>query len=118
MDDELAMALGDVARAARVRAGLTQADVAERVGIATEVYGRLERGLMLPSVETLRKLSRVLGIAADALLGLRGDSGAAEPPATYGGEKPEVRRLIRRLKRLDAKQLRLISLLASELSRR
>ncbi len=117
MDQDLAATLGEAAREARRRARLTQADVAERVGIATEVYGRLERGLMLPSVETLRKLCRVLGVTSDALLGLRGDLRAAESPATYG-EPPEIRRLLRRLRRLDPRHLRLISLLASELARR
>ena len=53
---KLARHLGKTARAARLLAKLTQADVAERVGIATEVYGRLERGAMLPSAPTLRKL--------------------------------------------------------------
>ncbi|HEY0092769.1 MAG TPA: helix-turn-helix transcriptional regulator, partial [Archangium sp.] len=43
----LAATIGTAARAARVQANLTQEDVAERVGLATEVYGRLERGGML-----------------------------------------------------------------------
>ena len=34
---KLAANVGEIARQARVRSGLTQADVAERVGLATEV---------------------------------------------------------------------------------
>jgi DNA-binding XRE family transcriptional regulator len=52
---KLAKHLGKAARTARMRVKLSQADVAERVGISTEVYGRLERGGMLPSVPTLLK---------------------------------------------------------------
>ena len=121
MNDELAKTLGAAAREARTRIGLTQADVAERVDIVTEVYGRLERGLMLPSVETLRKLCRTLSVSSDVLLGLRDGLSTAERPAPYGapyGEPPEVRRLLRRLKRLGPKHLRLISLVAAELGRR
>ena len=54
MAKKLATRLGECARAARQRLNLTQEDVAERIGIATEVYGRLERGNMLPSVPTFR----------------------------------------------------------------
>jgi transcriptional regulator with XRE-family HTH domain len=119
MDRELARALGEAARAARARqAGLTQADVAERVGIATEVYGRIERGAMLPSVETLRKLCAVLRASADELLGLPLTASRVSEPAEPYGEPPEIRRLTRRLKRLNPKQLRLLSLLAESFAHR
>lgn len=119
MDSRLAATLGSAARAARLRAALTQADVAERLGIAPEVYGRMERGQILPSVETLRRLCLILNVSADALLGLGspGTPGVAEPPPQYG-ESAEVRRLMRRLRRLDGRKLRLVSLLASELGRK
>ncbi|MHB8877531.1 MAG: helix-turn-helix transcriptional regulator [Myxococcaceae bacterium] len=120
MDKRMAAALGAAARAARVRAALTQADVAERIGISTEVYGRLERGTVLPSVGTLRKLCRTLGVSADPLLGLDGGLApvplASEPAAPYP-DPPDLRRLMRRLRKLDRKQLRLISLLAAQLAR-
>ncbi|MGZ3460668.1 MAG: helix-turn-helix domain-containing protein, partial [Archangium sp.] len=56
MDEELQRNLGEVARAARERLGLTQAQVAQRVGLAHGVYGRIERGDMMPSVPSLRRL--------------------------------------------------------------
>jgi transcriptional regulator with XRE-family HTH domain len=120
MDNRLAAALGSAARGARGRAGLTQADVAERVGIAPEVYGRMERGRIFPSVETLRRLCLVLDVSSDVLLGLAGPGqlpGVSEPPPRYDAP-PEVRRLMRRLRRLDERQLRLVGLLAAELGRR
>jgi transcriptional regulator with XRE-family HTH domain len=68
-DSELAKQIGKAARAARDALGLSQADVAERVEISTEFYGRLERGVTLPSVPTLAKVAAVLAVTADTLMG-------------------------------------------------
>ena len=116
----LATNIGEACRAARAKAGLTQEDVADRVGIATEVYGRLERGNMTPSVPTLRKVCLVLELSADAALAI--DKEARLPPrppvAEAGGDEgasPEHRRLIRRTKRLPRRQLRVLGVLATML---
>jgi len=115
MDKGLARALGSAARAARQRLGLTQADVAERVDIGLEAYGRIERGVKLPSVETLRRLCVGLQTSADALLRLgAGSSTLTEPPFRVP-ESAELRRLMRRLRGLGPKQLRLLRLIAREL---
>ena len=118
---KLAANVGEIAREARLRAGLTQADVAERVGLATEVYGRLERGRMLPSVPSLRRLCIALRMPSDTFLGL--NSGevptwvAENSPPEYE-ESPEFRRLMRTLRKLDGSQLKLIGLVASALQKR
>ncbi len=123
MDTELASMLGAASRAARVRMGLTQADVAERIGMASEVYGRLERGHMLPSVQNLRRLCVVLNVPPHELLGL-GENLAAPPSAKdkaagTGNAKareddtPEMRRLMRNLRKLSPVQLKLMNLVAA-----
>jgi predicted transcriptional regulator len=51
----------DLAReliAARVRAGLTQAELAERMGTSQSVIARLESGAQMPSVNTLLKFAK------------------------------------------------------------
>jgi ribosome-binding protein aMBF1 (putative translation factor) len=51
----------DLAReliAARVRAGLTQAEVVERMGTTQSVVARLESGAQMPSVNTLLKFAK------------------------------------------------------------
>jgi transcriptional regulator with XRE-family HTH domain len=119
MEQKLAAIIGASVRAARQRLDLTQADVAERVGIATEVYGRLERGHMLPSVKTLRRLCLVLNCSSDVLLGVASVEkpvAVAEDPVEYG-ERPEVRRVLRTLRRLEPAQLRLISQVAGAIHR-
>ncbi|EAU62519.1 putative transcriptional repressor [Stigmatella aurantiaca DW4/3-1] len=115
MEKTLAARLGAAARLARQRLNLTQADVAERIGIASEVYGRLERGHMLPSIQTFRRLCVVLSISADEALGLKPSQDvkwAAEPPSD-AGEPAELRRLMRRARQLDRSAIRLLSVLAS-----
>lgn len=106
-DFSLARHVGAAAREARARAGLTQAEVAERAELATEVYARLERGHMLPSVPSLLRLCRALGVDANSLLGLVSDTpprwlAKAAPPSD---ERPSHRRLLRSVRRLGAKQV-------------
>lgn len=116
----LASTIGTAARAARVRANLTQEDVAERVGLATEVYGRLERGGMLPSVPTLKKLCEVLHIPSDILLGLtpaQENFWTQEAPAQPVEEPVEIRRLLRTLRKLEPAEFRLLSIMAAGLLR-
>lgn len=111
----LARTIGTRIRAARLRVKLTQQDVAERIGMVAEVYGRLERGKMLPSVETLRKLPLVLGVSADELLGLGRPAG----PAIRSPESdpsPEIRRLVRRARVLNPAKQRLMAMVAGALA--
>jgi len=43
---------------ARARAGLTQSEVAERMGTTQSVVARLESGAQMPSVKTLLKFAK------------------------------------------------------------
>ncbi len=98
MDEKLQRTLGDAARAARLRLGLTQEEVSRKVGLAQSVYGRIERGGMMPSVPTMRKLCEALDISADALLSLgrpkRAGAASNEAPPPAAGEHPELSRII------------------------
>ncbi|WNG25608.1 helix-turn-helix transcriptional regulator [Cystobacter fuscus] len=112
--EQLQQSLGEVARAARERLGLTQAQVARQAGIAANVYGRIERGGMMPAVPTLRKLARILGISADALLALSPADVAAsvDAPAPEGNLSPELLHLVSMLRGWSpAKVKRLIRVL-------
>ena len=115
---KLTIHLGEVLREARLKAELTQADVADRVGVDTEVYGRMERGNLTPSVPNLRKLCMVLRVDASAALGLEAGEAAAwlkksEPPPE---ESPQMRRLLRILRQLDDKQLKVVGFVARSLA--
>jgi transcriptional regulator with XRE-family HTH domain len=66
---QLRRTIGRAAREARTQLRLTQAEVAEALGMAPEVYGRIERGEFMPSVPTLVSVATVLRVAPDQLLG-------------------------------------------------
>jgi transcriptional regulator with XRE-family HTH domain len=56
------MLSADLIREARLRAGLTQAELGKRVGRPQSSIARWERGAVTPSFETLRDLIRACGL--------------------------------------------------------
>jgi transcriptional regulator with XRE-family HTH domain len=118
---QLARHLGTVARAARQGLGLTQEEVAERLGVAAEVYARIERGRALPRVTNLRNLCCVLRVDAGALLGTaRAGESAPLPeptphPAPEASDSPLLRRLLRRARTLPGNALRALCRMAHAL---
>jgi transcriptional regulator with XRE-family HTH domain len=103
---------------ARKRAGMTQAEAAEGISIAPEVYGRMERGGMLPSVPTLLRLCLILGSAPNELMGFAevapGQSAPGALPVPPGlHNTPEKRRLLRRLVRLDSPKIKALARLVA-----
>ena len=116
MDDgTLATTIGKSARAARAALGLSQADVAERLGLSLEFVGRIERGAALPSVPTLVSLAEVLGVSSDVLLGLGSERVTHTHRSAPTVEQSRIRRLLdRRLNRAAAGSLRLVNLLLAE----
>lgn len=55
-------------RRLRVAAGLTQAQLAERVEAANETISRIERGKLAPSVDLLGKIAKAVGTTIDDVL--------------------------------------------------
>jgi transcriptional regulator with XRE-family HTH domain len=92
--------LGAAAREARLRMGLTQAEVADRIGIAMEVYGRIERGVLLPSIQTFLGMCHVLEADPRVLLGFM-NPGSSPGPRQTTEDPPHVRRLTRLARELD-----------------
>lgn len=60
--------IGGRVRARRLRAALTQKELAERVGVSASFIGHIERAEKIPSLETMVKLSRVLDTTLDHLI--------------------------------------------------
>lgn len=58
---EQEFALASAIIGARARAGLTQAELAERMGTSQSAVARLESGKARPSVATLEKLAEATG---------------------------------------------------------
>ena len=65
----------DMAReliAARSRAGLTQSDVAQRMGTTQSVIARLESGKRAPSLRSVQRYAQAIGLRAVVRLWRRG----------------------------------------------
>ena len=53
----------------RKEAGLTQVDVAEKLGISQPAYASWERGVKKPTQENLVKIAQILDVSIDYLVG-------------------------------------------------
>ena len=65
-------ALGRRAAQFRKKAGLTQERLAERVKVTHETISRFERGVTIPSIATVVRVAKALGVELHVLFDLRG----------------------------------------------
>lgn len=70
----------------RTENGLSQGDLAERMHVSRQTISRWENGATIPSAESIRLLSQLYGISADALL--HGEPPAAAEPEAHEAEGP------------------------------
>ena len=61
--------LKDNIKKARLKVGLTQSEVAEKLGVAQAQYARWENGGRNPKDETVEKLAEIFGTSAEILKG-------------------------------------------------
>ena len=59
--------LGNGLKAARTALGLTQADLAERVGVSRKTVNTVENGVFTPSTVLALRLAKALGATVEAL---------------------------------------------------
>jgi transcriptional regulator with XRE-family HTH domain len=64
----MSQTFGERLRAARVEAGMSQSDLAERCGIPKPRLSRYENDHILPSITSLRRLADALDVAQEILL--------------------------------------------------
>src|SRR5918999_5349021 len=76
--------IGDRLREERVKAGLSQRELARRLGLSASLISQLEGGQSRPSVGTLYAIVSELGVSLDQII--RGDSSSAQ------GSEAAVRR--------------------------
>jgi transcriptional regulator with XRE-family HTH domain len=65
---DLALQLGEILRAARKRAGLSQEELGVRAGLHRTAVGQLERGERTPRADSVIRLAGSMGIPAGDLL--------------------------------------------------
>lgn len=98
VDVPLARQLGQVCRAGRTALALTQEQVADQVGVHSEYYARIERGLAMPSVTLLAKLARALPVKVDDMFGIEQGIHFKVPNRAVA-DPPHLQRLARLLHR-------------------
>lgn len=70
---------------AREQKGLSQKDVAEKIGVAKSTYSLYESGNREPNVQIIKKIANVLDVSADELLGI--DAEPATLAAHFDGDE-------------------------------
>lgn len=70
-NQDFVMAFAERLKTARQAAGLTQAELAEKIGVKRSTYGQFEQGRNEPNVSTLPALARELNISVEWLLGMK-----------------------------------------------
>jgi len=94
------MRSGDIIREARLKAGLSQTDLGERIGRDRAQIARWERHGVAPSLETLRELVRACGF--DLSLDLQPFDTTDDPAlqaALLLSPQERLQRMLRRLKK-------------------
>lgn len=72
--------MGESLKALRLKRGLTQAHVAELVGLSRPAYTHIERGTKKPSLSVAMKLAQLYGVDVTQLFGyLFGKESSTEP---------------------------------------
>jgi transcriptional regulator with XRE-family HTH domain len=116
-EEDLGLILGKAAREARKALGLTQDNMAERLEVSVEFYGRLERGTARPSIEVFARMVAILDVSADTLLDLDAARAVEPAPLTRPDDHPELRELVPLLCNARPSVLRLVSSLLREFER-
>lgn len=102
MPDRFNTILGRRVAQLRRRAGLTQAELAERVKVSVETVSRLERGATVPGVETLARMAHAIGSEPHEVL---------QPPVDEGKRGTKARlteEIAHELRKLRVEDLKLV----------
>src|SRR5215467_11659843 len=73
-EDTIAARVGARLREARLQAGLTVREVADRIGLKHAIIVKYENGAIVPSIARLQTLARLYGLTAAALLAEHDDA--------------------------------------------
>ena len=66
--------LGEMIASLRKQNGMTQLDLAQKMGVTDKAVSKWERDLSCPDVATLPKLAEIFGISVDELIRMRPDT--------------------------------------------
>lgn len=107
------MRFGETLKSARLRAGLTQLQIAQALGITASTYCGYETGKRQPDLSRLRRLAQLLHTSADALLSLPSDSPEIQKAPVHPVTEAEYEGL-ELFRSLDAHGQRIVRLVFDE----
>ena len=81
------MDISDLIKTLRKSQGLTQVDLAKKLGIAQKVISDYEKGKIKPSRDKLPKLAKILKISVDELLGTKKPEINSEKEHVHGNSR-------------------------------
>lgn len=108
--------VGERLRKARENKNLTQAEVAENLGVTRSVIARYELGINDPPTENIIALAEMYGVTTDYLLGktdLLRESKSVYNTNTNEADMEEVLAMARKIKKLPDAERRIIEIIIS-----
>ena len=98
--------LGKRIMALRKAAGMTQEQVAERLGVSPQAVSKWENDVSCPDVATIPRIARLFNVSTDELLGLKASTVRPADTSSYSFIQPWKRRLLQILLRNSGHRLR------------
>lgn len=83
--------LSERIRELRNEQGLTQAEIAKKIGVTKSAYGFWEQGKNQPDIDTIARLAEIFDVTADYLFGI---SDIKNSTSNYSDEKSNLSRTI------------------------
>lgn len=106
MSDDVVALVGTRVAKFRKASGLTQEQLADQLSVAHETVSRMERGATAPSIKTLGRIARALGVSVRDLLA---------PERRASEADVAIDDLVSLLKRRRPQEIRLVRKLAASL---
>lgn len=72
---------------ARIQKGITQKELAEKIGVAKSTYSLYESGNREPNVQNIKKIADILDVSADELLGINDSVDTEILAAHFNGDE-------------------------------
>ncbi len=82
--DEMKNSMGIMIASKRKELGMTQLELAEKMGVTDKAVSKWERDLSYPDINSIPKLAEIFGMSVDELMQIKKEAAASE-------EKPTVK---------------------------
>ena len=95
----MVMGFGERFRAARLALGVTQREIQRRTGVNNKQLGLIEKGKIMPRIDTVERLAKGLGVDPGGLIGDRTLPGMDALPIVglYNQLPPETKKTVKAL---------------------